>query len=105
MRMAKEIELKVKAEVFHHNKVIRYLGVKLFWLICKVFSMKISLEGDSIMRYYCPVCGLPSDRMEILNIRYRPNSREEIRFPGIAGEWLQCPCGRIWRWADLRGKV
>jgi len=32
---------------------------------------------------------------------YKPNNRELQNFPNVAGELLECPCGRTLRWSQM----
>ena len=61
-------------------------------------------ESDEIefTRYKCPNCGRFSDEMKLLDIRYEPNAKELREHPNVAGELLECKCGKVLRWPQMQ---
>lgn len=58
-------------------------------------------DATTITRYKCSNCGRYSDEMKLLNIRYEPNAKEIREHPNVAGELLECKCGRVLRWSQM----
>ncbi|MCP4336526.1 MAG: hypothetical protein GY679_01585 [Mycoplasma sp.] len=52
--------------------------------------------------YSCYNCGEHSGNMKLLKERYEPSERESRENPQTAGELLQCTCGKVLRWLEMK---
>lgn len=43
--------------------------------------------------------------MKLLDIRYEPNAKEIREHPNVAGELLECKCGKVLRWIQMEKVV
>lgn len=52
--------------------------------------------------YSCPLCGRKSSEMELTKHEHTPSRWEQNKFYGVAHEILECPCGMLLRWSNMK---